>query len=262
MSGGVQIVLINNIFFCSSAFFYEHMLSVTHFPKCESRFYLLHPSKDNISFCLKPKTGLCSMAWRIKTAFHSSPGYHPSQVRTSTAFAHIVNFSEEEPEESPWLGFGPGAGNPPLKLRRREKGELGRLPLIWTQVRAGAVWLSRLLCTLSTLFLPSLHLCVVHSAFLSSLHFYISLHLSVKFPFASLSSSLPAHTARLVCGNGPQGRSWLLPTKYNEDDWFKSQKTGLDRERGRKHCSPICVCKTGKETQRERKWKRGDVQFK
>lgn len=228
-------------------FFNAHMLSITHFPKCESRIYLLHPSKDNISFRLKPKAWLCRMVWRIITAFHSSPSYHPYIPPTpgedTHIFGQIVNFFEEEPEESPWLGFGPDAGTPPLKLRRREKGELGKLPLTGTQVRVGAVRLSRLLYILSTLFLPLLHLCVVHSAFFSSLHFYISLHLSAKFSFPSLSRSLPTHTACLVCSNGPQGWSWLLPTKYNEYDWFRSQKTGLDRGGG--HCSPICECKIG-----------------
>lgn len=54
-----------------------------------------------------------------------------------------------------------------------------------------------------TLFLPPLHLCVVHSAFFSFLHFYISLHLLAQFPLPSLSPSLPAHSALLVCCNGP-----------------------------------------------------------
>lgn len=71
-------------------------------------------------------------------AFISS-SLHP-QVRPPTFFAQIANsFFEEVPEESPWLGFGPGEGNPPLKLSRGEKGELGRLALTGTQMRVGGV---------------------------------------------------------------------------------------------------------------------------
>lgn len=180
------------------------------------------------------------------------------QVRPPTFFFFLPNLIElptlgRNQRKVPGMGSGPGAGNPPLKRESERRTGKSATDRNTSQSRG------------TVAFTPPLHSFNAFSSTASSLccSFSILLFLAFLYLTPSLSSvpislppSLPAHSALLVCCNGPRGRSWLPPTKYNEQRLIQEPKdwTGQrERERG-KCCSPyVCVCVS--ERKRERKWK-------
>lgn len=191
---------------------------------------LLHPCKENMSFCLKPNPD--AALWHDKCNHLPSP--HPAfttpslypQVWPPTFLPRLLTLLWEDARGKSLAWVWAWCRESTNETERGEEKENWE-ECHWQEhppnyCNAFSSTASSLCCSFKIL----------------PLFTFLYLTPSLSPVPISLPPSLPVHSALLVCCNGPWGWSWLRPTKY-KTSMTDSRAKRLDRiERERKCCFP------------------------